>query len=130
MLPQSTGRTPSPRTKRYKFMMTPGSISVTVGDQDAGLLGVNAQNRADGAVELCVHQHDRLAVSDGLQRDVRTEFHGPGHLDHDVDVRRTAKQQRIVGDRIPAAMNGTLELQQRLNSLHIIGTRLPISPLG
>ena len=60
-------------------------IAVAGGKNDAVLLGIDLQDRPDGRVDFGIHQHDVLAVLEGLEHDMRTELDRSGHVTDHVD---------------------------------------------
>ena len=68
------------------------------------LVGVGLEDRADRRVELRVHQHDRFAVFERLERNLRAELDRAGHVDQDVDLLRLAEECVVCDNRPPARM--------------------------
>jgi len=80
---------------------------------------VDLEDRADRRVELGVHEHDRLAVLERVERDARAELDRAGQLDEDVDVLGAREQERVVGcDGRPLAQR-VLERAGRRDGLRV-----------
>ena len=78
-------------------------VAVGVGDHHARAVGEDLEDRADGGVQLGIHEHDMLAVGDRLGGGAGAVLHLTGALDDRLDPRRAAQQQRIGRHRPPAA---------------------------
>ncbi len=74
------------RTKRIRFICTPGwSPSHPVNTTPAAV-GSASQFGTDGRVDLGIHQDQVLAVREAIERQVAAEFDRPGDVDDDVDA--------------------------------------------
>ena len=71
--------------------LQPGLVAIARRQDDAVLAGVDLQDRADGGVDLGVHQHHVLAVAEGLEDDVGAELDRAGDVDDDVDLARSGR---------------------------------------
>ena len=99
-------------------------IALAGGHDHARLAGLHVQDRADGRVDLRIHQHDVRSVGERLEDDVRAEFDGSGHVDEDVDLLGSGQQQRVVGDRRPARANGVLERRLVVDAGDVVDARV------
>jgi len=87
---------------------------------------VRLENRPQGRVELRVHQDHVLAVLERLEDRVRAELDRAGHVDDDVDVRRSADQHRVGGHDRPAALDGVIDGRLRISD-HRIDRRVRVT---
>ena len=80
-----------------------GLITVARREHHTGAVSVGLENRADGAVELRIHEHHVLAMRDRFEGDLRAVRHVAGHLDDGVEPVGATQQHRVLGDgRLPA----------------------------
>ena len=93
------------------------------------LVGVGLEDRADRRVELRVHQHDRFAVLERLERNLRAELDRAGHVDQDVDLLRLAEEECVVCDNRPPGADGVLELSRRRRYDHVVASRIVVDLL-
>ena len=70
-------------------------VAVGVGYHHARAVGEDLEHRADGGVQLGIHEHDVLAVGDRLGDGAGAVLHLAGALDDRLDLRRAAQQQRV-----------------------------------
>ena len=68
-------------------------------------VGIGLQDRADGGVDLGVHQHDVLAVPERLEGHTRAELDRAGHIDQHVDIagERASSMASSVATGLPLA---------------------------
>ena len=108
-LPITRGSSPRPFTQRKRSSCTPGSSPSHADRITPCRSAYTFEDRADRGLELGVHQYDVLAVRERLERDMRTELDGAGHLADHVDVLASAEQERIVGHGRAAGRSHILE---------------------
>ena len=77
-------------------------------------VGLAAQQRADGGVDLGVHQHEVLATLDRVERDRGAVVDRPGDVDEAVDLLGTGEQRRVVRHRRPAPCDDVLQGRDRV----------------
>ena len=71
-----------------------------------------------------------LAVLDRFHRHARAELDFAGALDDDVDVFRSAQEQRVLGHRAPLGRDRALEAYDRVDVHHAIHAPVHVSPDG
>ena len=90
-----------------------GLIAVGAGVDHAGFVGVELEQRAQGAVEFGIHQHQMFAVAHGLQRHARGVFDGAGHFDDGIEPLGLAQGDRVLSDCGAPHGNGLFEMAER-----------------
>src|SRR5262249_7074288 len=81
------------------------------GGEDAAILPrVGAQDGSYGCIDLCVHQHDMLAVFEGLERDSSAVLDRTSRVNKHVDEVGARQQHGILCRRRLAGADGVVEL--------------------
>ena len=80
MLPAATGRRPTDCTYRKQGHCNARLITVGVSQNNARLVCLGFQNRADQRVEFGIHQHHGLAVLKCVEYYARAKIDGPRHF--------------------------------------------------
>ena len=88
--------------------------------------GVNLKDRADGGVNLGVHEHDILAVRERLEKHLGAEFHGTRRIDDHIDVLRASQEERVLRDNGLARSNRVLELPLRSGYDSVCNSRIAV----
>jgi hypothetical protein len=113
MLPQSRGLRPSCLHIAEQVELDAGLVAITPGQDHARLVGLVLQDRTAGGVELDVHRHHVLAMTDRSKGRVRPVFDMAGGLDDDLDPAGRDQRQRIGGDGELAGPDGVIDLSAR-----------------
>ena len=74
------------------------------------LARAHVHDRPDGRVELGIHEHDRLPVREGVERDLGPELDRARQFDEHVDLLGARQQVGVVRDGGATAGDGLLEL--------------------
>jgi hypothetical protein len=130
MLPHRTGRQPDRPDEAPEVHLDARLVAVGGRDDHALAVGVGLEDGADGAVDLRVHEHQVLAVADGVERHVRTELDGAGHLDDGVDALGATQQRRVVGHGLPPRGDGLLHLGNGAREGELLDAGLAVGALG
>ncbi len=110
--------------------LDPRLVAVACSEHETGPVCTLLQDRADGAVQLCVHEDHVLAAVDRLQDDPCRRLEAPGHLDQRVDRWRRTDQARVVGDDEAASGDRGLELGEAVHLGDVGGARLEVRVPG
>ena len=91
------GVKPRPFDPAVEIHLDAGLVTIAGRKNNAVFLCVYLQDRPDRCVDLGIHQHDILAMLEGLQNRMRAELDGTSDVDHDVDQFRARQQERVFG---------------------------------
>src|SRR5882762_5453200 len=102
-------------------------LSACDGDEDLPvLLPVDAKDGPDGGVDLGVHQHHGLAVSERVQDDPRSELDRAGDVDDDVDPGRAADRVWVFRDDGQAAPDRLVEVRLVGGGPHVLAAGVAV----
>jgi hypothetical protein len=129
-VPAQDGRHADRTDEAVQVELDAGLVAVGVRVDDAGRLGLLAQDRPDRSVELGVHQDHVLAVVDRGRDGAGAVLDRAGHLDQRVDAGLAGQEQRIVRDCVTVRGDRRLELVRRRDLDDIVRARLPEGLVG
>src|SRR5256885_2150517 len=111
-------------------------VALASRQDDLVLARIHLENRTDRGVDLGIHQHDGLAVLEGLENYVSAELDRARDVDDDVDLAGAAHHEGVFGHGRLALANRLIELSLRAChddgleprvAKHVLGTlRTPI----
>jgi hypothetical protein len=107
-----------------------GLVAIDIRDDDAGLVGIHFEDRAKGAIEFRVHENEVFAVLDRGEGDVRGVLDRASDLDHGINTRGLAQQQRILGNGVMPPGQGVFKVCQVVSATDRLDAGFPIRACG